>query len=595
MTSSRVTAGLAERWLAAWPEALAAWSRFTRLRPPLLCSTRKQAVEEGLDGSFAMIRFSDQAIVISLPHVAASRVEEFALEILAHEVGHHVLAPANLSDHARSIARMRYALPTVEQHAPMVANLYTDLLINDRLQRAAGLSMAKVWRRLTPDAPGRLWQLYLRIYELLWSLARGELGAPFQDDQLEGDALLGMRVVRSYARDWLDGAGRFAALLLPYLIEQEQALESFRGAGDTLGSGAGGSVDGLAEADPGELAGAIHPAQDPALSGLEGADPAIDSGLNPRETARHQPASGQGRTPYVYGEILRAAGVSLPDDVIAARYYRERALPHLVPFPSRRGRESSDPLPEGLEPWDIGHPLDQADWLESILVSPVVVPGMTTVQRVWGTAEGREPERVAIDLDLYVDSSGSMPHPYQEVSYLTLAGAIMALSALRAGARVQAVLWASKNQVMATGGFVRDELLVLRVLCGYFGGGTQFPIPLLRDTYSGRVPGARPAHIMVISDDGVSTMFDKDERGNSGRDIAAMALESAGGGGSLVLNLREDWERAADSPAHAAILSARDEQGWAVHRVSSWEELMAFARAFSRRQYGEEEAGPARW
>ncbi|HWM86410.1 MAG TPA: hypothetical protein VNO33_11245, partial [Kofleriaceae bacterium] len=71
MTSSRhrVTAGLAERWLAAWPDALVAWSRFTRLRPPLLCTTRKQAAEEGLDGSFAMIRFSDQAIVISLPHV----------------------------------------------------------------------------------------------------------------------------------------------------------------------------------------------------------------------------------------------------------------------------------------------------------------------------------------------------------------------------------------------------------------------------------------------------------------------------------------------------------------------------------------------
>ena len=31
---------------------------------------------------------------------------------------------------------MRRALPTLEQHAPMVANLYTDLFINDRLPRA---------------------------------------------------------------------------------------------------------------------------------------------------------------------------------------------------------------------------------------------------------------------------------------------------------------------------------------------------------------------------------------------------------------------------------------------------------------------------
>ena len=41
-----------------------------------------------------------------------------------------------------------------------------------------------------------------------------------------------------------------------------------------------------------------------------------------------------------------------------------------------------------------------------------------------------------LDLDLYVDCSGSMPNPQVNVSYLTLAGAIVALSALRAGARV---------------------------------------------------------------------------------------------------------------------------------------------------------------
>jgi hypothetical protein len=597
--SSRMAA-LHQRWLAAWPAALEAWSRFTRLRPPRLCTTSKEAADEGLEGSFAMIRFSDQAVVISLPKVVSSRVQEFPVEILAHEVGHHVLAPANLSDHARCLARMRHALPTVEAHAPMVANLYTDLLINDRLQRAAGLGMADVWRRLAPAQPGRLWRLYLRIYELLWSLRRGELGAPFADDQMEGDATLGMRVVRSYARDWLDASGRFAALLLPYLIEETRALASFRRVGDTVNAGAGGAVDGLAEADPGEAEGAVHPAQDPALSGigaLPGRGPVDVPELAPRETARHAPASGQGRTPYVYGEILRAAGVVLPDDEIAARYYRERALPHLVPFPSRRGRESLDPLPEGLEPWDIGHPLDNADWLESIFASPLVVPGMTTVQRVWGTAEGREPERVPLDLDLYVDSSGSMPHPYREVSYLTLAGAIMALSALRAGARVQAVLWSAKNQVLATPGFVRDEMAVLAVLCGYFGGGTQFPIPHFRNTYAGRAAGARPVHVMVISDDGVSTMFDKDERGQSGRDIAAGALAAAGGGGSLVLNLRDEWEKWADNgvDAFAAIRWARDEQGWAVHRVSSWEELMEFARAFSRQHYAAGEEGRGRW
>src|SRR5262249_42393242 len=156
---------------------------------------------------------------------------------------------------------------------------------------------------------------------------------------------------------------------------------------------------------------------------------------------------------------------------------------------------------------------DEADWLQSVLQSPRVVPGVTTVQRVWGTAEGRERAPVPLDLDLYVDCSGSMPNPQFITSYPALAGAIICLSALRAGARVQATLWSGKMQFQSTRGFVRDEALVLGVLTGYLGGGTAFPIHVMRETYAGRPPGARPVHVMVVSDDGVATMFDDDERG----------------------------------------------------------------------------------
>src|SRR5689334_8134886 len=113
----------------------------------MLCLTDDEARHEGLTGSFAMIRLQDQSIVVSLREVVACGVEHFPVEVLAHEIGHHVLAPATLTDHARMIARMRWALPTVERHAPMVANLYTDILINDRLQRSGGLRMADVYRR----------------------------------------------------------------------------------------------------------------------------------------------------------------------------------------------------------------------------------------------------------------------------------------------------------------------------------------------------------------------------------------------------------------------------------------------------------------
>jgi hypothetical protein len=581
---------LREQWLDAWPEALEAWSKFTRIRPPTLCLSDAEAVREGLTGSFAMIRLQDQAIVVNLPDVISCRLEAFAVEILAHEVGHHVLAPANLTDHTRMIAGMRWALPTVEHFAPMVANLYTDLLINDRLQRSANLRLADVYRQLSLDkaaaAHGAVWSLYMRVYEILWSLERGSLQGGKTDDHLEGDAWLGARLIRSYARDWLDGSGRFAALFLPHLLQDTTSTDLVKVWLDTKKASEGGEPAGLVEADAEERDGAIHPAQDPELADVaEGGEDGDERQALPQETKQNETSQGQAREPFEYGEILRSAGVNLTDHEMAVRYYRERALPHLIPFPSRPSPQRIDPLPEGLEPWDIGHPLDDVDWLQSILQSPRVIPGVTTVQRVWGTSPGSIPELTPLDLDLYVDSSGSMPNPQVQTSYPALAGAIVCLSALRAGARVKATLWSGKHQVTETAGFVRDEEAILRVLTGFYGGGTAFPIHSLRDTYKGRPADARPAHILVISDDGISTLFDPDEQGGSGWEVSAMALRAAAGGGTLVLNLPPQWEENTWA-AFTAIRMARDEQGWQVCPVTTWEELVSFAREFSRRQYG---------
>jgi hypothetical protein len=536
-----------------------------------------------------MIRLQDQSVVVDMEDILKRGLGEYAVEILAHEIGHHVLAPASLMDHGRLIARVRAALPTFEQHAPMIANLYTDLLINDRLQRVAGLRLSAVYSliRVEGDA-GALWSLYMRIYELLWSLEKGTLGGRSASDQMEGDAILGCRLIRNYATEWLDGAGRFATLVFPYLVEESEARDQFESWADTKKAGDGGEIPGLTSEDPAEKEGAIHPSVDPALNDTLPEVPEPDQArqTGPAEGQRGKSGGGQTREPFRYGEILRAAGLSLDDHEIAVRYYRERALPYLVPFPTRRSPAGSDPLPEGLEPWDIGDPLDEIEWFQTILQSPAVVPGMTTVKRMWGVSEGVCPKLEPIDLDIYVDCSGSMANPQITVSYPALAGSILCLSALRAGARVKATLWSGAGQFDSTNGFIRNETAILRVLTGYFGGGTAFPIHVLRDTYLGNIRRSRPVHILVISDDGVTTMFDHDERGGDGWQIVRLALERAGGGGTFVLNLPKDWESHAENGApYSSIKRARNQMGWAVYQVSAWEDLLAFAKSFARAHY----------
>jgi hypothetical protein len=580
---------LRTRWREAWPQALAVWSRFTKLTEPRWCFDEDDEKREHLSDSFALIRLADQAVVVGLKRALEAHVEGFPLQILAHEIGHHIYVPANLLDHGRLLARVRRGLPDRETFAPLVANLYADLLINDRLQRQAGLDMAGVYRTLRSPNQRPIWKLVMRTYEILWSLPRGQLAEEPIEERLELDASLAARVIRSYAREWLEGAGRFAVLCLPYLLQEEPAnvlvlCGRCGGWCDTLGAGHGTAAvpAGLIDIDPDEGRGILHPMFDPEISGVSlPPEQVADRVGTGNFTSTLGGSPGQCREPFEYGEILRALGLDLSDHDIAVRYYRERAIPYLIPFPVKLSPKAADPLPEGIETWDFGQPLEQVDWLESVLTSPHVIPGFTTQQRTWGTAEGGEPAKRPIDLDLYVDCSGSMPNPQRVLSPVTLAGAIIALSALRVGSAVQATLWSGAHQFETTAGFVRDPTRVLRILTGYLGGATAFPIHILRDTYASRKPTDRDVHILIVSDDGVTTMFDKDERGQSGWEISAMALAHARAGGTMVLNIG-DWTK-------DKALARAHEQGWDIVPVVSLDDLVPFARRFSRKRYAVEE------
>jgi len=583
---------LRDEWLHEFPVALGIWSQFVKLHDPAWCFTAEDEKREQLSDSFAMIRLSDHSIVISLRQVEEAGLQRFAPEVLAHEIGHHVYCPADLTDNARLLARIRAGLPTKEHLAAFVANLYSDLLINDRLQRAAELNIAGVYVQLGSNCREKMWLFYMRIYELLWKLPRGELARGEFDERLNQDAQLGARLIRSYAKDWLDGAGRFAALCLPYLIEDEAEKTRLvlRPWLDTRCAGSGALPDGLVEIDEAEIEGAIHPAEDPELSGI-GARGAEHEG--PSETgALSGKADGTGtktakryRTPLEYAEVLKAAGVDVDSREIVARYYRERALPHLVPFPVRRHPESMEPIPEGLDVWDIGSPIEQIDWLGTLMTSPHVIPGVTTRERLAGTSPGTLPETSSIDLYLGVDCSGSMGNPANKLSYPVLAGAIMSLSALRAGSRVKVVLSGEPGKTISTDGFIREQKTILRTLTSYLGTGYSFGIHRLSETFAARPVGARPVHILVVSDNDMFTMLDNKGNGRQGWDAAREAVEKAGGGATFVLELPEYVRSRQWKQNSANYLERIKEIGWRVSIVSSMEELIEFARRFCRENY----------
>jgi hypothetical protein len=588
--ASRADSELAGRWLGQWQRALAAWSAYTLLREPVFFANDRDAGVRGMAGEIAAIRLTDHTIAVNLETIRRQGIEEDALAILAHEIGHHVFVPGNLTDHGRLHAAMRRTLAGLpNEAAQLAANLYADLLINDRLERRAGIDISSVYRKLRVGSrTSEVWRLYTRTCEHLWSMPAGSLAPPGVSAETDADAMLLARIVRSFAGEWLKGARRFATVVYPYLARDAEGrtTQTFRAAGleDTRDAGAGAGEtadaipDGLAEIDPSEI-GEDDQFDEEILDPLgERRTPAAKpANTRPERDDPHRSA-GQWRQPFEYGELLRSLGLKLSEHEVTTRYYRERAGPHLIPFPARRAPRATEPLAEGYREWDASDPVEELDPIGSILRSPVALPGITTVQRVYGEAPGADPAMVPLDLDIYVDSSGSMPDPAVHVSYLALAGAILALSALRAGARVQATVWSGAGQFETTGGFVRDENRILGTITGYLGDGTAFPLEVLRDTYASRTPDDPPAHVVVISDDGADTLLQRDEQATPGDALCRAALAGARGGGTLVLNLfGGEW------PAAPALR----EIGFRIHRVTQWDELLRFAREFVRENYGE--------
>ena len=429
----------------------------------------------------------------------------------------------------------------------MLANLWTDLLVNARIailqagampaeaQPPAIVRLLTVTSRSGFDSTDRLWWMYRRVYELLWNLppetmcptspppvirqppseaveatiesvperfrqkevalqaARretqriaDELGATVTTrPALDADRVA--RLVRTFAGDAVSGALRFGMIAAPYLVELEQRSDANTGRGAPGKAGATGGAG---------CAGDTAPATATELGALPGTGAASEAGLDP---------AGGGQRLGV-AQTLKLYASSNPDAVLAA-WYRAEASAWVRPLTERRPSQPISELPGPLELWEIGDDLADIDWASTLRNGPQIVPGVTTQRRSYLDDEVA-PAEAAIELDLYLDASGSMPHP-RTGSAAVLSGTILALSTLRGGGRVRVTTFSGPGQVAGTNGFIRDHGALIAALAFFPGGGTSFPLDIFGARYE-RVAIADETvrrHLVVLSDDGLTSMF----------------------------------------------------------------------------------------
>jgi hypothetical protein len=571
-------------WKSKWQQAKLEWNPFLRLQEPIWCLSHQEAKKEGLTGSFAMIRLTDHRIVINLEEITEQGITDYALEVLAHEIGHHIFAPANLYDNAILLNRIRFALPGIEDRAPMVSNLYTDFLINDKLQRTNKLRLSEVFKAInSEDNFSELWTLMMRTYEYLWRLNRGELAInlSFHSKKIDADASLLASLIRSYSKSWIHGGGRFAVMLYPYLMNDkvfEDARKKILILLDAEDAGMGAmDISGMTELD------------------LEGYDEVIDmrkEAISSKETEEDKKkknslgiernnAGGFGpRNGYVgpgsYIDLMKQVNPNADEQRLVNTYYKEIALPHLIDFPSEISENLSFDLPEGLETWDIGDAIEEVDWLQSAILSPQLIPGLTTQKRTYGSDSDHNISKSPLNIYLGIDCSGSMMNPKHNFSWPVLAATIIGLSALRAGAAVMGCLSGEPGNYLETDGFITDETDLLTTLTSYLGTGYAYGIERLRKPFEEK-PNKK-SHIVIVTDNDIFSMLNADtQKKQTHWELAEIALKNAGGHGTMVLHSRPDY--------HNDLVIRLQKMGWNIYYVTNEQELLRFASEFSQQNY----------
>ncbi|TCN60107.1 hypothetical protein D0809_09240 [Flavobacterium circumlabens] len=571
-------------WKSHWQPAKLEWNPLLRLQEPIWCLSNEEAVKEGLTGSFAMIRLTDHRIVINLEEIVQRGITDYATEVLAHEIGHHIFTPANLYDNAILLNRIRFALPGIEDRAPMVSNLYADFLINDKLQRIHKLRMSEVYQAInSEDTFSEFWTLMMRTYEYLWRLNRGELATnlSFHSKKIDSDASLLASLVRSYSKNWIHGGGRFAVMLYPYLMDDKTFQDSRKKIlilldAEDAGKGAM-DIAGMTQLD------------------LEGYDEVIDMrkealSLKEEEDAKKKKqslgieknrAGGEGpRKGYIgpgnYIDLMKQVNPNADEQRLVNAYYKEIALPHLIDFPVEISENVSLDLPEGLETWDIGDSIEEMDWLQSAILSPTLIPGLTTQKRTFGSDSDNSISKSPLNVYIGIDCSGSMMNPKQNFSWPVLAAAVIGLSALRAGAAVMGCLSGEPGDYLETDGFITDETDLLTTLTSYLGTGYAYGMERLRKPFEEK-PNKK-SHIVIVTDNDIFSMLDANTGTEQSHwELAEIALKNAGGHGTMVLHSQPDY--------HKDFVIRLEKMGWKVCYVTNEAELLKFALEFSQQNY----------
>ncbi len=468
----------------SWKKALASWNH--PAIPQVIVPKAEEMEQLGeigaiLQGQLAFMKYPEFQTYANLENIVSSLQEnpQRGLDaIMKHEAGHRfcpydIVTMLILNHTVTKALEGKVKEPKAQAHTVM--NLYTDMCLNTLLVQQGDQDIPWAYQQLSKDkTESRFWKVYGKSMELAWKKEILPQNTSLNQQEIQTAEALSKLFESSFfdKTAWKYGIEQYAQIMSPFLEEPPKK----RGKGKGKGQGTGRPSTGF----------------DDMTSNI----PKTLDERTKRELAKRLAEIGSNGLPKnpqgmkEYKEMM--AGFEQGDPVKASiEFYDMLSNAYEVSFATRPfGKQKLSPFQPTK--WYPSMSIEQLDIYHSLQEGGRLIPGVNTYAWNNRRRETYGLEEIIPNLDIYIDSSGTMPNPVEEISLPVLSGFVVAKKAHRKGAKIRATNFSGEGQ-FETQKMTRELYSIFKKLVTYFNGGTVFPTEALLEV-------SDPKQAIIITD-----------------------------------------------------------------------------------------------